>query len=638
MADRKAQPESDPTRDAMDREHVPGTSADPAIAPRLEELKRLFPEVFSEGRVDLDKMRAALGEIVDDRPERYSFTWAGKRNALRMLQTPSSGTLIPDGEESVNFNETQNLYIEGENLEVLKLLYKSYAGRVKMIFIDPPYNTGQDFIYPDNFASPLDAYLKLTGQKDANGNLTTAKPEKTGRFHSSWLSMMYPRLFVARQLLSDDGVILVSIDDTEIHNLKMAMNEIFGEENLMAHIVWQKRYVSNMTAKNISDMHDHILVFARNLNAASVNKIERTEEQLKAYKNPDDDPRGDWRAQDLPASKPYKAGMFTIAGPTGGKFDPPPGRYWRCNEDQYNEWLADNRIWFGVEKTARPMLKSFLSEASGGVTSNTWWSHEFAGHNKEATLEVKELFGGASPFDTPKPVKLVRRMLETFADENALVLDFFSGSCTTAHAVLEHNHDYGSNIRFIMVQLPEKTAGDSVAHKAGYPTISAIGRERVRRAIRKIIGNGNGKLAFKDREQPEDLGFRAFRLDESHYRRWIGTEHQEAEELASQMMLFNDPLVPGWTPENVIYEVLLKEGYSLTSRVEKIDAACPNTIHRVTDDVRPQSFLICLDDKIDPATPAALGLSRDKLFICRDAALTDELAANLALQCRLKTI
>ncbi len=435
------------------REHVTPTSTAPNEE-RLAVLRDLFPEAFSEGSIDWEKLRAALGQVVDDRPERYSFGWAGKRDAIKLLQLPTRATLVPAREESVNFDTTSNIFIEGDNLEVLKLLYKPYFGCIKMIYIDPPYNTGNDFIYPDNFADPLDAYLRLTGQQDETGDLLTSNPEMSGRYHSAWLSMMYPRLFLARQLLRDDGVILISIDDVEVANLKGLLNELFGEENFLAHIVWQKRYVSNATAQYLSDMHDHILVYAKQKENVQVSRLPRTEEQLKDYKNPDNDERGDWRAQDLSASKPYAAGLFTITGPTGTKFDPPPGRYWRCNGSQYEEWLADNRIWFGKSQTGRPMLKAFLSEAQAGVTPNTWWDYEFAGHNKEATLELKALFDGSSPFDTPKPVKLVRRMLELFAGKDGLVLDFFAGSATTAHAVLELNREDSGTRRFIMVQFP----------------------------------------------------------------------------------------------------------------------------------------------------------------------------------------
>src|SRR5262245_11635421 len=613
-------------------EPVARISADPNVE-RIAELRRLFPDVFADGKVDCDRLRAALGEAVAE-PGRFLFTWAGRGDALDVLRTPSRATLVPCPDESVNWDTTRNVFIEGDNLEVLKLLYKAYAGKVKLIYIDPPYNTGQDFVYPDDFTDPLARYLQLTGQQDAEGNLLTSNPETSGRYHSAWLSMMYPRLFLARQLLRDDGVIFVSIDDHEVHHLRMLMNEVFGEENFVANLVWQKRYVSNVTAKFLSDMHDHILMYARNVELIQVNRLERTEEQLADYKNPDDDPRGPWRAQDLSASKPYKAGEFTIITPAGLEVNPPPGRYWRCNREQYDAWLADNRIWCGKNGQSRPMLKAFLSEVQGGVTPNTWWSHDFAGHNKEATLETKELFDGASPFDTAKPVKLLRRILELCTSKDDVVVDFFSGSATTAQSVLELNRDDSGNRRFIMIQLPEPTGNKKLK------TIAEIGKERIRRVIKKLK-----KEPRLDFEGKEDLGFKVFKLAESNYAGWRGVEDRTPAAYHDELDLYTDALRKGWTPENVLWEVAIKEGYSLNCRIEILDRSAyapplANTVYRVTDPEKDpeQHFLACLDDELSPDIGKALGLTQDDLFVCRDRALDDTLAANLALQCRLKTI
>jgi adenine-specific DNA-methyltransferase len=610
---------------------VERTSPDIA-AHQLAKLRQLFPEAFTEGTVDLDKLRATLGEGVASGPERFSFTWAGKSEAIALLQTPSRATLIPCPGESVDFGVTASAFIEGDNLEVLKLLFKPYFGRVKLTYIDPPYNTGQDFVYPDNYADPLRTYLQLTGQADAEGNLLTSNPETSGRYHSAWLSMMYPRLFLARQLLSDDGVICVSIDDHEVHHLRMLLNEVFGEENFVANIVWQKRYVSNVTAKFLSDMHDHIIVYARSIEDTAVQRLERTEEQLADYKNPDNDPRGPWRAQDLSASKPYKAGQYTITTPAGLEVTPPPGRYWRCNREQYEAWLADKRIWFGKEGTARPMLKAFLSEVQGGLTPNTWWSHDFAGHNKEATLEVKALFGGESPFDTAKPVKLLSRILELFSVSDSLVLDFFAGSCTTAHAVLEANHRDGGNRRFIMVQLPEPTGRED------FPTIADIAKERIRRVIAKLKKDAESRLDLNDRAAPEELGFKVFKLARPHIQPWTTEGNRDADAYAKKLALYNDPLVPGWTAENVLWEVALREGFGLNSRFDKKELANGNTLYEVTDLDTGQSFAVSLDDAVRADLSRHYELAADRLLVCRDMALDDTAAANLALQCRLKTI
>ena len=396
------------------------------VADKKAEMIRLFPEIRTEGgKIDFDKLKLVLGETVDVGRERYGMNWPGKADCFKTIQLPSLATLLPCREESVNFDTTENLIIEGDNLEVLKLMQKSYLGKVKMIYIDPPYNTGNDFIYPDNYSESLQTYLEYTGQVDAEGRKFGTNTDTDGRFHSKWLNMMYPRLYLARNLLREDGVIFISIDDVEASNLRVLLNNIFGESNFVANLLWQKRYVSNATAKNISDMHDHIMVYARSIDATRFGLVERTEEQLKDYKNLDKDERGPWRAQDLSASKPYQAGLFEITGPAGTKFHPPPGRYWRCSRGTYEAWLVDNRITFGREGTGRPMLKAFLSEAQEGIRPNTWWEHTFAGHNKEATLEMKALFDGASPFDTPKPSKLVRRMIELLDDKECIVLDFF---------------------------------------------------------------------------------------------------------------------------------------------------------------------------------------------------------------------
>jgi len=589
-----------------------------ASGDKIAELLRLFPEICTEGgKLDFDRLKLVLGEAVDVGKERYGMNWPGKADCFKTIQAPSLGTLRPCPEESVNFDTTENLIIEGDNLEVLKLLQKSYLGKVKMIYIDPPYNTGNEFIYPDNFTESLQTYLEYTGQVDSGGKKFGTNSEADGRFHSKWLNMMYPRLYLARNLLADDGVILASIDDHEVDNLRKLFNEIFGEENLLAHIVWQKRYVSNMTAKYLSDMHDHILVFSRNADSISVNRLDRSEEQLKAYKNPDNDSRGPWRAQDLSASKPYKAGQFTITTPAGAKCDPPPGRYWRCNEQQYNSWVADNRIWFGVDGTARPMLKAFLSEASEGVTPNTWWPHDFAGHNKEATLEVKALFDGASPFDTAKPVKLVRRMLETFADPDAIVLDFFAGSGTSAHAVLELNAQDGGNRRFILVQLPEAIVSKE------FRTIADIMKERVRRAIKNLNKEEAGKLALDTDKQ--DRGFRVFKLAESNFTTWNAQVAYDSTVLEKQLEFHVDHIRDERTPDDILYELLLKSGFPLTTPVEK-----PTLAGKTAYSVAGGALIICLERELTLELIRAIAEQKPERVVCLDEGFAgnDQLKAN----------
>jgi len=600
-----------------------------AAGDKIVELLRLFPEIRTEGgKLDFDRLKLALGETVDVGKERYGMNWPGKAECSKTIQTPSLGTLRPCPEESVNFDTTENLIIEGDNLEVLKLMQKSYLGKVKMIYIDPPYNTGNDFIYPDNYAESLQTYLEYTGQVDEAGTKFGTNTETDGRFHSKWMNMMYPRLYLARNLLTEDGVILASIDDHEVDNLRKLFNEVFGEENFVAHIVWQKRYVSNMTAKFLSDMHDHILVFSQNISAIAVNRLDRTEEQLKAYKNPDNDSRGPWRAQDLSASKYYKAGQFTITTPEGMKCDPPPGRYWRCNEEQYNSWVADNRIWFGVEGTARPMLKSFLSEATDGVTPNTWWSHDFAGHNKEATLEIKELFDGASPFDTAKPVKLVRRMLETFSASDSIVMDFFAGSGTTAQAVLEQNSQDGGHRKFVLVQLPEPTSRED------RQTIADITKERVRRVIKKLSNEENGKLNMSGGTK-SDRGFRVFKLAESNFTTWDAQVAHEPKALQNQLDFHVDHIREERTADDILYELLLKSGFPLTTPVEKQTLAGKSVYS-----VAGGALVICLERELTLELIRAIAEGKPERVVCLDEGFAgnDQLKANAVQTFKTKGI
>jgi adenine-specific DNA-methyltransferase len=611
-------------------------------ADRLARLRNLLPEAFTEGKVDFDRLREALGEEVEDRPERYSFTWAGKRDAMRLLQVPSRATLVPCPQESVDWDATQNLFIEGENLEVLKLLYKSYAGRVKMIYIDPPYNTGNDFIYPDDFRDPLQTYLKLTAQKDTEGNLLTSNPETSGRYHSAWLSMMYPRLLIGRQLLREDGVIFISIDDHEMFNLRLLMHEIFGEENFIATIVWRKK-ISPDARQDIDPTHDYVVVYAKSAavlaEQGTFGILPLSEERKKNFQNPDNDPRGLWASVDMTGmtGRATKDQFFRIALPSGRILSPPPGRSWGLAKATFERLRAEGRIWFGKNGDGVPRIKRYLSEATGQNCA-TWWSEEQSGTTESARKSFLSLIKEPDIFDFPKPMELISRLLSITNDPSAIVLDFFAGSATTADAVLRLNHQNGGNRKFIMVQFPEPTADESAARKVGYETIADIGKERIRRVIKKLDADKKGKLDLKDRGTPEEPGFRVFKLAESNYRPWKGVEKKDGQAYAETMEMFADPLLPGWKPVNVLYEVALKEGYSLTSKIEKVAGIKDNTVWCVTDPDKGQSFRICLDDKLKAATLKVLALKKDDLFICRDSALTDEQAANLALQCNLKTI
>jgi len=619
-------------------------------------LRELFPEAFTEGKIDFEKLRAALGDLVDDGPERYQFTWAGKRDATRLLQAPTRATLVPCREESVNFDETQHLFIEGDNLEVLKLLYKAYFGRVKMIYIDPPYNTGNDFIYPDNYADPLATYLQLTGQQDAEGNLLTSNPETSGRYHSAWLSMMYPRLFLARQLLRENGVIFVSIDDREVHDLRMVMNEVFGEEQFIGTFVWKSRHnVDSRNQTGFSKDHEYVVAYGRSIRGRSIDKTK--------YSNPDNDPRGLWMSDNLVglASAERRPNLhYDLVDPkTGINYGCPP-KGWRYEKPTMARLIAEDRIIWPSSPDGRPRRKKFMSELQSEFTGLSSLLVDVP-TTSVGTQEIRGLFE-AEVFDFPKPLGLLKVLVQQVAGEDDIVLDFFAGSCPTVQATFELNHEDGGNRRFIMVQLPEPTPEGSPARKAGYETIADIGKERIRRVIAQI-GRPRGspqqgeadQLALdlastsddsrggpcgrpEERPAPEDLGFKVFKLAPSNLRAWRGVEEDTPDAYAQQMELFRDPLVDGWAVENVIYEVALKEGYGLNCRIEPLAAATDNTIYRVTDLDKEQAFTICLDSTIDLTSLNGLNLSRDDTFVCRDVALDDEAAANLALQCRLKTI
>ena len=612
------------------------------ISEQTEHLKRLFPNCFTEGKIDLEKLREVLDESVEEGPERYNFTWAGKRDAIRMLQVPSLATLIPSQKESVNFDETQNLFIEGDNLEVLKLLYKPYFGRIKMIYIDPPYNTGKEFVYPDNYKSPIAPYLRITGQVDGDGNLLTSNAETSGRYHSAWLSMMYPRLFTARQLLRDDGFIFVSIDDHEVHNLRLIMNEVFGEENFLSNIIWQKKHTRSNDARWFSSNHEYILVFARNKEHLELNLQPRTDAQLKAYSNPDNDPRGVWQSAPLHA-KSGKSGenqSFEYRFKNGVVWSPPPGTFPRHTKENLAEFDENNEIWFGIDGKAIPRRKKYLSKVKPGVTPVTIWLNKEVGNTQDANDELKTLIGEGI-FDNPKPTKLIKKILElsTSPSEEDIVLDFFAGSCTTADAVLDLNIEDGGNRRFICVQLPEPLRSPKKSKNGTLlSNVSDIAKERIRCVIARIQHQDEARRPIEFHEEYNQLGFKVFKLSESNYRRWQDSTEKDFDSYIQEMALFNDPLLDNWRVEDIIYDVAIKEGYSLNCRIAPLQNICANTVYKVTDIDKGQAFKVCLDDMIEPGLSKELNLDIQDLFICRDVALNDEMAANLSLQCRLKTI
>lgn len=608
---------------------------------RLNALKEVVPDAFSEGKLDVERLKTLLGTTVQEGTERYFFTWAGKKEAVLALQKPSSATLVPVGKESVDFDKTKNIFIEGENLEVLKLLYKSYFGRVKLIYIDPPYNTGNDFVYPDTFAEPMETYLQITGQKDSEGNLVTSNPETGGRYHSAWLSMMYPRLFLARQLLCESGVIFISIDDTEAAHLRLLMNEIFGEENFISALIWQKKVTPANDSKYFSNDHEYILVYAKSKKEGVIQRLGRTEAQNAYYKNPDNDPRGPWNSSAATCNKSKEERpnlYYPIINPhTKKEILPKQTAVWANSKKEFERLIKENRVWWGKKGTSEsPRIKFFLTEA-GNVVPRSILPYTEVGHTQSATLELRAMFP-EGVFDYPKPSSLIKRLLQytTTPEGNHLVLDFFAGSCTAAQAVLQQNREDGGNRRFIMVQLPEPLEEPKKLKEGTIlNNIADIGRERIRRAIKEMKGERQAKLGKE--QHVEDLGFRAFKLVPSNYGVWLPKQQTTIREYTEKMAKAIDSLRPGWKAEDVIYEIALKEGYSLDISMEMVDLKSAK-VFKVIDPDKQQHFYVTLDEKVHLSGLKPLNLSKDDLFICRDIALDDTTAANLALQCRLKTV
>ena len=527
------------------------------IEENLKVLKTFFPEAFTEDGIDFEILKQLLGDSVAEGDEKYGLTWYGKKKARQIALTPSLGTLRPCPEESVDWDTTQNLFIEGDNLEVLKLLQKSYANKVKMIYIDPPYNTGKEFIYPDKFQDNLDTYLRYTGQKSDEGFKFSSNTESSGRYHTNWLNMMYPRLKLARALLKDDGVIFISIDDNEQSNLKCVCDQIFGEENFVSCVVWQKRTSPDMRTA-ISEGHEYIFVYAKNSDAALplFKKLSLTEKQRQRYKNPDDDPRGPWVSSDFTAQGYRPNQMYKILTPGGKEFYPPEGCCWKNVEDVYLRQIAEGRFWFGVNGNGIPRRKNYLAESEGRVPWS-WWPNTEVGHTQEAKKEVNRLFGRSEVYVTPKPIRLIKRMLDIVSENDSFILDFFSGSCATADAVMQHNVEVGDKNKFLMVQLPEECDEISAAYKEGYRNIADIGKERIRRAAVKIKEENP---AYKG-----DLGFKVFKLDSSNIRAWNPDRSDIHQTLIDHM----EHLVEGRSEQDVLYELLLKRGVDLTVPIEE---------------------------------------------------------------------
>ena len=617
---------------------------------RLAELRAVVPEAFADGKANWDVLREALGEHLEDEganAEHFGLSWPGKREARRLAAMPSKGTLVPVRGEGVNEDKTRNIFIEGDNLEVLKLLQKSYAGQVKMIYIDPPYNTGSDFVYRDDFSEPLEQYLRLTGQADEAGVLLTTNPRAAGRYHSNWLSMMYPRLRLAKTLLRDDGVIFVSIDDNEVQNLKALLEEVFGSENFVAQIVVQSNPRGRQSEKFVATVHEYLLIFAKSITECELYGASLTEDQLKEFKYQDE--RGEkyrllgLRQRGSASRRQDRPKMYYPI-----YVDPSTGRVSLQKSPKFSTEVLprkstgdDGRWMWGREKVQRELnraearligsrdewdvfVRDYLNTTVGEERTRkfkTIWDDKELNY-QNGTQEIKRLFG-EGVIDFPKPTSLLQQIVTMANDPDGLFLDFFAGSCTTAHAIFQLNMRDGGNRRFIMIQLPEQSGNSK------FPTISDIGKQRLRLAIKEIESESKGKMKLDPVGSREKLGFRAFKLHRSNLSPWQDFTGDDPKQLELLFESTTSPLTDGWEPENVLTEIQLLEGFPIDSTVTELTEYKKNKLQLVESDACAYRLLICLDKMIRDDTLERIQMDPDDVFVCLDSALTDEAKVRL---------
>lgn len=600
-------------------------------ADKMRELLRLFPEIRTEGdKIDLDRLKLALGESIDVGKERFGLTWPGKAECFRAIQAPSLGTLRPCPEESVKWDSTENLIIEGDNLEVLKLLQKSYLGKVKLIYIDPPYNSGNDFIYPDNFAESLETYLQYTGQVDAEGRKFGTNTDADGRFHSNWLKMMYPRLYLARNLLRDDGVICISIDDFERDNLRKVCDEIFGEENFVEAIIWKKRYGGGAKEKHLVSVHEYVLMYARDVAELGELVVAQTKEAIERYYTKQDgnfERRGPYRTHPLEATKSMGNRpnlVFTIRAPDGSEVA--PKRQWLWSKERVATALSNDEIEFMRDKDGNwtAHSKQYLKDPEGEIRRSKAFSIIDNVFTQHGTNEFLDLFGNAHIFPFPKPTGLLRPIIEFgAADADSIILDFFAGSGTTAHAVMAQNAADAGQRQFILVQLPEPCEPESEAAKAGFATIAEITKERVRRAITALDREHGGQLRIDGKSS--DRGFRVLKLAESNFRTWDAHVAHDIGSVTRQLEMHIGHVREGRTDEDILNEILLKSGFPPTSRIDKT-MFTKKTVFSVSQG----ALLICLDRALTPELIRAIADQKPERVVCLDEgfAQNDQLKAN----------
>lgn len=611
----------------------------------FKKLAAMFPNAVTETidengevvrAIDKDVLMQEIScKVVDGNEERYQFTWPDKKKSVLLANAPINKTLRPVRDDettptgadsegklycssgSVDFDNTENLYIEGDNLEVLKLLQETYLGKIKMIYIDPPYNTGNDFVYEDDFVQSTDEYLENSGQFDDAGNRLVKNLDSNGRFHTDWLNMIYSRIKLAKDLLADNGVLFISIDDGEAANLMKLCNDIMGEVNFVADLIWQKKFSRANDATYFSTMHDHILCYCKSNivldnNGWKIGLIPRGDEIPKGYSNPDNDPRGVWTSVILSAKSGSESLLYEIETPSGRKVVPPSGRFWSCSKDTFEKWKADNRIWFGTNGDGAPRKKTFLSEVQQGLRPNTILFQDEVGNNQEAKQETKALFNGLGIFDGPKPVRLLKYLFRIAnVDTSDIILDFFSGSATVAHAVMELNAEDSGQRKFILVQLPEETDEKSEAYKAGYKNICEIGKERIRRAAKKI--------AEENPEAKFDGGFRVLKCDTSNMK---NVYYNPAEYEPSLFTSLEDNIKEDRTSEDLLFQVMLDLGVLLSSKIKETTIAGKKVFN-----VEDNYLIACFDDNVTEEVITEIAKQKPYYFVMRDSSMANDSVA-----------
>ena len=595
----------------------------------IEKIAALFPNCVTEGSngktIDFDLLKQELSHaIVEGNKERYRLEWPGKKEAIVTANLPTTKTLRPIREDSVNFDNTENIYIEGDNLEVLKLLQESYLGKIKMIYIDPPYNTGNDFIYKDNFARDTREELLESGQKDEDNNRLVVNPETSGRYHSDWLSMMYPRLKLARNLMTNDGVIFISIDDNEVHNLRKICDEIFGENNFLSNIIWEKRFTRSNNSKTFATLTEHVLCF-RKSDALSEIKEPRNEKADSTYSNPDNDSRGVWTSVSYvnPATKEQRPNLsYELTNPITEEKVSHPTNAWKYEQTTYAKHQEENKLYWGKDgKNTYPRLKRFLFEMDGGMVPVNFWSRQETGTTDEASKSLELLMGG-KVFDFPKPIGLIKKAIKMGMKEDDFILDFYSGSGTTANSIMQLNAEDGAKRKYILVQLPEITIDKSEAYKAGFKNICEIGKERIRRSAIKIkeekLQKAKKDGMFADFTDNQDYGFRVYRLDESNMQD-VYYKPQDYEQ--STLDLFADNVKANRTSDDLLAQIMLDWGLPLSLKIEtKIISG--KQVFKVADN----SLYACFDNGIDEEFAKKLASEMPLRVVFKDNAFKDDTA------------